>query len=202
MTLGTPTMPCDEPTGRYVLSTKPSRPIAPRDGLERLERVLAKPVWSQADRDRMERALIGLWEHWNRACDAKPIWVKHPCTDSDCRECAMIERIHKRTDEQIKEWDRIRQAPPIPSTAQLRNAFRRPDRTVRAARLYRDLMDRLSARRRIVLATVKPCKTYAVRLKHERKAEEADPTLRRLNRAINRLQVIQPDVAYLARTLH
>ena len=189
-----PTMPHNEPTGRYVLSINPTVQRPPRDGLERLERVLSKPVWSQADRDRLARASYGMSIHefvdWDRGKE---------CPGPDgCVRCAMARRI----DPMVAEWDRIRQAHPIPTTAQLRNALRRPDNAVRAARLYRDLAERRIERIRIVHATVKPYKTDKVRWKHELRATEADPQIRRLNRALDRVMAIRPDVQTLARTLH
>lgn len=184
MILGTPTMTQETlwPDHEGSPHRKPwSRTRAVLD-------VLARPVWTEQDRDRLDRIT-----------DRFDTENGHTCYLSDpCEACDLIGRINPL----IEEWDRIRQAPPIPSTAQLRNILRRPDKTVRAARLYRDLMERSSARRRIVLASVKRFKTPGVQYKHERKAEESDPTLRRLDRAMNRLRRIQPDVASLARTVH
>lgn len=185
MTLGTPTMTPDALTGRYVLSIKPTDPRPPRDGLERLERVLARPVWTQADRDRMKRASGGLEEHYA---------IRYGPCETDCRECALIDRINR----QVKEWDRINQAPPIPSTAQLRNALRRPDREVRAVNLYRRLIERQSERAETVKAGVKQFKTEKVQYKHNSAAIAADPVMQRLRRAIDRLVIVQPDVRSLA----
>jgi hypothetical protein len=183
-----PTMPQDTPAAPYRLSGRPDRRKPARDGLERLARVLDKPAWTQADRDRIVRAEDGLWYHWTKAVEALPKWERHECP-ADCPECAMIGRIVE-IKPAIREWDRIAASPPIPSSAWFRRNAGYQSREHKAVSIFRRLRDRQSDRKTTVLATVKKFKTAAVRHRHEEAALLADRRYLAIGRAVARLERI------------